>query len=250
MDSDIFKQDLRCIDDLVEEMNGNLSIKYSKDQNYWRGSINFDNTKYFFQINYISVYPMFPPLLYCFKDETYSEIWRDKLWIPHSYKDGHLCLFTSDSGESSWKEYYRIDQVIRNFLTLLKQTKENRIAPKHTSNVFKISDYARTGEVYINNDLFRSLLSGNNTECFYAFVEEQLPNYWGNDSEIPIISIFSENEPEFTLFRVKYKLISRFFSKSEYKALINALVEDSILKTQKFLNFCERNEIPINQMRF
>jgi len=248
MDSEIFAEDLRNIDGLIEGLNGSLSIKYFKDENYWRGSIKFDGAEYFFQINYIYVYPLFPPPLFCFKDETYSEIWIDKLWSAHSYNDGHLCLFTNDRGESAWKENYRIDEVIRKFLTLLRLTKENKISSKHTSEIFKVDDYAFAGDVYISKDLFQIIQTSNESMlCYYAIAKEQPTINYDRILDLPMISIFSENSPESTLFLTRDRVECRFFSEAEYTQLQNGLVEDSILRTQNFFKFCEQEKVDFSQ---
>lgn len=107
-----FLEDLKRIDKLIKELNGILSMKFMQKGSFWQGSIDFDNNKYFFQIQYTWVYPLYPPNLFCFADENYDKIWVHEKWKSHSYKDGHLCLFTKDSGESSWKNNYRLDKVI------------------------------------------------------------------------------------------------------------------------------------------
>lgn len=249
MDVEIFNEDLHRIDNLVQELNGKLVIKYFKNQNYWRGSIEFDDRKYFFQINYIQVYPLFPPSLFCFEDDSYSKIWIDNRWRSHSYRDGHLCLFTSDKGESSWSETYRIDEVLKKFLTLLELTKKDTISPKHTSEFFTIGDYATPGEVYINSDFFQKLQKMN-TEAlhYYAMVKYQIPPIINCSNDLPIIAIFTINDPEFSAFPQKGQILCKFFSDSKFNSLKDALIEDTILKANKFLEFCNENQIVMNNI--
>jgi len=249
MDIEIFKEDLRYIDKMTQELNGKLIIRYYKNQNYWRGSIEYDNKKYFIQINYINFYPVFPPSLFCFKDDSYSEIWMDERWRFHSYNDGHLCLFTSDKGESSWRETYRIDKVLKNFLALLELTKKDNISPIHTSEFFSIGDYATRGEVYIKGDFFKKLHEINTGALhYYAMVKDQFPIVINYSDNLPIIAIFMENDPEFYLFPQKGQIFCKFFLNAEYNLLKDALVTDSIFKTKKFLEFCNKNQIGLNNI--
>ncbi len=237
----ILYEDLTSIDALAEELGNSFYIHFDSSRDIWRGMITRGGSIHFFEIHYHQAYPIIPPFVYCFEDDTFSQIWHDIRWRKHVYIGGNLCLFTPDSGESGWKGYYRLGTVLRKFLVLIDETEKDQLSSEHVSEKYVLADYAWKGEAYINRRTYEQLQKSKpGTECYYTFLQYSWQIMLDVTPFIPIVSIFLPGEPSSVHFPQANPASCYFLPEKAYQKLKRVLIF-----TDRFLELCAKNNIPI-----
>jgi len=246
MNSLIFYQDLKSIEELSYNDDFSFSIKFNNFEQCWQGFILIQEEKFYFKIFIPSLYPRIQPILYSFTDDTFSILQIYPEWMAHRFPDRSLCLFTNDLRKSGWKHKYRIGDILIKFHTLIHNTLNKSLDYSHISEDFNIYDFSTIGNAYISENHFKRLLNRNGRFCqFYIFppIEHTSKNY----SVVRFFVFFSDfNKKERDFFNgipihmAQIKLLSQ----KKFNEL-----KEKIPNKYKFFDFLVENELISNNIK-
>ncbi len=240
MDPQILYEDMRDLDQFQENNPDiKLQIFYNQRQNFWQGKFEFNNKNYFFRIFYSYLYPNLPPYLFCFKNERDNIVWINEEWYGHIFPDGHLCLFTRDSGESGWRPSFRLGEVLKSFKSLINQTDNKKLSFLHQSKKYSIGDYAISSNVYIDENLYLQIMQDDTEKkCLFGIVSPFFSNNPLN-TNLPLFVIVEEGSNDFNTltqlsqFSTNFRNMEySFVSGSKFKKIKAALINRDKLNSR------------------